>query len=275
VRPCRDSNPFFFQFAPPFASLWKKSAASNGEVYNQSTNILFVTLLMLAVLCVVLLGWPMARSRRRAGVGLPPTALTVYFAGLGLGFMAIELAGIQVMTLFLGHPTYALSVILLGILAFAGLGSVLARYVPRHRGPQICLLLAGLSLLAAFALLPLTHTLIAWPFAARVAVTLGLLLVLGVPLGMPMALGIREIGDENRLQVAWAWACNGAAGVLGTNVCMIVMIYFGMPAVFAIGAGCYLVVAFLLPRIAAPTPVAVERPAAVRPSKQVAAVPAS
>ena len=42
---------------------------------------------------------------------------------LGLGFMAVELASIQLMTLFLGHPTYALTVILLGILLFAGLGS--------------------------------------------------------------------------------------------------------------------------------------------------------
>ena len=130
--------------------------------------------------------------------------------------------------------------------------SSLARYVPRQAGPRVCLALSGMALLAAFGLMPLVHGLIGLPFGLRVAVTLGLLLVLGVPLGMPMALGIREIGEENRLQVAWAWACNGAAGVLGTNVCMIVMIYYGMPAVFAIGAGCYLLVQFLLPRIAAP-----------------------
>jgi hypothetical protein len=92
---------------------------------------------------------------------------------------------------------------------------------------------------------------------------------LGVPLGMPMALGIREIGDENRLQVAWAWACNGAAGVLGTNVCMIVMIYFGIPAVFIIGAGCYLVVGLLLPRMTTHTETVPEQPATVPALKEI------
>jgi hypothetical protein len=51
---------------------------------------------------------------------------------------------------------------------------------------------------------------------------------------------------------------------------MIVMIYYGMPAVFAIGAGCYLLVQFLLPRIAAPAVDAVAAPAPT----QLAAAPA-
>ena len=180
----------------------------------------------------------------RLGVSL---ALTAYFALLGFGFMAVELSSIQVMTLFLGHPTYALTVILLGILAFAGLGSALARYIPRSMGPAICLLLAAISLAASFGIIPLVHSLIGASFVVRVAVTLLLLMLAGLPMGAPMALGIREIGDRSSLHVAWAWACNGAAGVLGTNICMIVMIYFGMSALFWIGApACYLFACFLL-----------------------------
>jgi hypothetical protein len=249
VRPCYDSNPFFFQFSPPFAFLGQGTDAEGAAVYNQSTTTLFVTLGMLTVLCGVLLAWPIARYRRRERLECPSPALTTYFAALGVGFMAVELAAIQVMTLFLGHPTYALTVILLGLLAFAGVGSALVRYVPRQAAPRICLALSALGLLAAFGLLPLVHGLIGLPFAVRIAITLGLLFLLGVPLGMPMALGIREIGEANRLHVAWAWACNGAAGVLGTNICMIVMIYFGMPAVFVIGAACYLLAQLLLLRI--------------------------
>jgi spermidine synthase len=250
VEPCYDANPFFFQFSLPLSFLWQSSNNAGVVLYNQSTTTLFVTLFMLAVLCAVLLGWPIARYQRRTGLARPSAVLTTYFAGLGLGFMAIEIASIQVMTLFLGHPTYALTIILLGILAFAGLGSSLAAYVDRRAAPYVCWVLAGIGLLAAFGLLPLVHRLIGLPFAARVAVTLALLLVSGVPLGMPMALGIREIGERNPLHVAWAWACNGAAGVLGTNVCIIVLIYFGLPAIFGIGAACYLLGAFLLPRVA-------------------------
>jgi hypothetical protein len=49
-----------------------------------------------------------------------------------------------------------------------------------------------------------------------------------------------------------------------------------MPAVFAIGAGCYLLVGFLLPRLAAPAPAAPpEQTVTERPSKEAAAVPVS
>lgn len=249
VEPCCDANPFFFQFTPPLAFLWHDAGADGTMVYNQSTTMLFVTLFALIVLCGVMLVRPIVRYQATSGHPRPSLALTLYFAMLGLGFMAVELSSIQVMTLFLGHPTYALTVILLGILAFAGLGSVLARFIPTRMGPAVCLLLAGINLAASFGIIPLVHSLIGEPFAVRIGITLLLLMVAGLPMGVPMALGIREIGTQNPLHVAWAWACNGAAGVIGTNVCMIVMIYFGMSALFWIGAGCYLFACVLLPRI--------------------------
>ena len=50
VEPCYDANPFFFQFTPPFAFLWRSAGASGALVYNQSTTMLFVTLFALIVL---------------------------------------------------------------------------------------------------------------------------------------------------------------------------------------------------------------------------------
>jgi hypothetical protein len=71
-------------------------------------------------------------------------------------------------------------------------------------------------------------------------------------MGMPMALGIRQIAEEDRRLVAWAWACNGAAAVVGTNVCMIIMVYWGMPVVFFLGACCYLLAGALLGKMTRP-----------------------
>ena len=39
----------------------------------------------------------------------------LYFAALGLGFMLVEVALMQKLVIFLGHPTYALSVVLIFI----------------------------------------------------------------------------------------------------------------------------------------------------------------
>ena len=42
----------------------------------------------------------------------------LYFAALGLGFMCLEISLIQKLTLFLGYPTYTLTVTLFGLLVF-------------------------------------------------------------------------------------------------------------------------------------------------------------
>ena len=163
--------------------------------------------------------------------------------------MAIELGLIQIMTLFLGHPTYALSIVLLGMLAFAGVGSVLVRRLDTERARRMCLAIGVLAAVAALGLLPLIHGLIAVPFWLRVVVTLLVLAAIAVPMGMPMATGIRLVGQENRPQVAWAWACNGGAAVVGTNLCMILMVYVGIPAALLVGAGCYVVAYLALGRM--------------------------
>ncbi|MBX6311934.1 MAG: hypothetical protein IRY99_03290 [Isosphaeraceae bacterium] len=260
VKPCYDSNPFFFQLVRPFAFLnpkgmWSKGILPNTAVlYNRTTYTLFYTLIMLLVLTYLLLALPTARYWRRANLTRPPWAVTIYFGCLGLGFMAVEIVSIQIMTLFLGHPVYALGVNLLGPLAFAGIGSALSRRLPTERAPAVCLLIALLAVVAGFGLLPLIHSLISAPFWARIAVTLSYLGLIGIPMGMPMALGIRQIGEEDRPLVAWAWACNGAAAVVGTNLCMIFMVYLGMMPVFLTGGACYLLAGTLLTRISQPAP---------------------
>ena len=46
-----------------------------------------------------------------------------YFLALGLAFLFIEISSMQRFILFLGHPLYAMAVVLSGFLLFAGLGS--------------------------------------------------------------------------------------------------------------------------------------------------------
>ena len=53
-----------------------------------------------------------------------------------MGFLLLEIALIQRFVLFLGFPTYALSVVLFALLAFTGIGSLIssapARAAPRR-----------------------------------------------------------------------------------------------------------------------------------------------
>ena len=62
-------------------------------------------------------------------------ARSLYFAAIGLGFLLLEIVLIQRFVLFLGFPTYALSVVLFALLVFTGVGSALSRSA-RPRAPR-------------------------------------------------------------------------------------------------------------------------------------------
>lgn len=246
VRPARDDNPFFFQFAPPWSS-WLESQRFFSVLYGDSSKLLFVCLALCVALSFVLLAVPLALRREELGQGRPMGAALVYFGCLGVGFMAFELPAIQVMTLLLGHPTYALSVVLLGLLSAAGLGSALMGRASHRVGRAALLAVAGLAVLSALGLLDLVHRVIDAGAPLRFALTLVYLLVIGVPLGMPFVAGIARLDTDRPHEVAWAWAANGAAGVVGACVLTILMVYAGGSAAFLTAAGCY-GVAFLVHR---------------------------
>jgi spermine/spermidine synthase len=249
VNPSYDANPFFFQVVrarDSFLSFFRSSRSHTNVIYSASTRVLYSTLIMLVVVTALMLWLPLRRYRVRHSLSPPPRWVTFYFASLGLGFMAVEMASLQIFSLFLGHPIYALSVILLGMLAFAGLSSSVCARIAGRFGPAVSFVVALLSGISAYGLLPAAHRFIGFPFSAKIALTLVYLAVIGVPLGMPMAMGIRRIPAARPFDVAWAWACNGAAGVVGTNICMILMIYFGTAASLAVAVGAYLVASITL-----------------------------
>lgn len=242
VEPATDARPFFFQLlsltsTSDFGERWTQM------VHQESTLVLTVSLTTAFVLTVLLLGGPLlVRRRELSGVsGLATSG--VYFSCLGVGFMAFELPVIQIASLFLGHPTYALSVVVMGLLAAAGTGSLLAARLPRKAVRPVLLSIVVLAGLSAFGLLRAVHALLDLSFPAKLAITLAYLTLIGLPLGTPFACGVREIEDEGPDKVAWSWAANGAASVLGSCGMMVVLVHFGSSAALLLAGGCYAVAA--------------------------------
>ena len=166
-----------------------------------------------------------------------------YFAAIGLGFLVLEVVLIQRFVLFLGFPTYALSVVLFALLVFTGAGSLLSNRAGRD--PRRALM-GGLSVavaliaLAALGLQPLLRALIDLPFALRIACTVALLAPLGVVLGMAMPLGLRRLERLYPDGVAWAWGINGIASVLASVLAITVAITLGYTAATLLALACYL-----------------------------------
>src|SRR5262249_56540872 len=67
--------------------------------------------------------WLGRQRPQAAAAALARWQIALYFLAIGFAFLFVEIASIQRFVLFLGHPVYAIPVVLCAFLFFAGLGS--------------------------------------------------------------------------------------------------------------------------------------------------------
>jgi len=255
IEPATDDRPFFNQHTrwstinwKTFQDIFTQNTARKARMALEDRPIAEVTLLVLLaqsiVVAAILIFLPLAKFSRK-GLRVPHRgAFLIYFAGLGLGFIMIEIALLQRFTLFLGQPVYTFAVVLAALLLFTGIGSALsdrfgsaARKNLRLIVPLILLTL----LLTAFVTPYLFNATLGWSLLARVLVSVLILAPLGILLGMPFPSGLRIIGEEVPSLVPWAWGVNGFFTVIGTVGALILGMAFGFKAVLVIAAACYLI----------------------------------
>lgn len=218
ISPPTDDRPFFFYTTRPRDFL-ARAFSEDGE-----TGVRVLGWLLVVVLgaCLLFILGPLLVFRRRAlasGRGVGPLAL-LYFAGLGVGFIGLELAWMQPFILFLGHPVHALGVVLFSLLLSSGVGARLTHRVPPGRalaavGLSLAVL-TGLVIAFGLGLGPLFRALMGLPLPARIALAALLLVPAGLVMGRLMPLGLKLVGDREPGALPWAWGVNGAASVLGS-----------------------------------------------------------
>jgi predicted membrane-bound spermidine synthase len=224
VDPVYDDRPFFFARAKPW-----------GLPDSMRRAFLWILAPILA-LCAVLL----VRGRPAGEPTLPYAASVVYFASLGLGFIAVELALLEHLTLLLGHPIFTLSVLLFTLLAAGGLGSAASS---RFRTGPVCLAVAGLASAGALALPRLVPALLALPLGARVALAVLLVAPLGFLMGMPFPRGLAATGRGPFPPPPFYWGLNGVFSVIGSMATMVTAVVLGFTAAMLGGAALYVVAA--------------------------------
>ena len=174
------------------------------------------------------------------------TAVLCYFAGLGVGFLMLEIYLIEKASHYLQDRTFAFGFVLAALLVFAGAGSWFAQ----HQGtrPQRGVVLAVLGVLAWIGLAvagldPLLAASAGWPLVLRFAVLLVVIAPLAVVLGMPMALGLGRFAGRSVALLPWAWAINGAGSVIATPLANLVMVEFGYKVLLGLAFALYMMVA--------------------------------
>jgi spermidine synthase len=256
ISPPRDDRPFFFQSVRPGRLLNPRWARGEWRKTNLGTVVLVTLVGISAVLVALFLLGPLVLVRARVEDQPGRAGALLYFACLGMGFIVIELVMVQKCVLFLGHPAYALTVVLFSVLVFGGLGSAFSARIQPERLPSLLgrLLPAVALLVVAYVLVlgPVFYGLVHLGAASRVALTVSLLAPLGLLLGVPMPAGLRLLAGGAPGLVPWAWGVNGAASVLGSSAAVALAMVWGFDRTLLVGAGLYLIAFVLVARGALP-----------------------
>lgn len=233
VDPVYDDSPFYFARQRPWG-LPRFILVTFG----------FLLLGMAALLVFfVATGRPKGQSPRRY------RASVLYFSCLGLGFITVELALLQHLTLLLGHPIYTLSVLLFALLALGGMGSY---FSPGRSMGGACLSVAVLGSAYALALPALVKALLPLDLGTRLAIAVLLVAPLGFAMGMPFPRGLRLTGQSGLPGPPFYWGVNGVLSVLGSMLTVGIAVTNGFRAAMLTGAVCYVVAACVSRTMAAP-----------------------
>ncbi len=223
--PTTDNRPFFFQF-------------------ERGVPATLRPLLLVMAIVLVGAGLLVVVSQRGAGAG-KRYAFSGYFALLGAAFMIAEVTLMQQTRLFLGHPTYSITVVLAILLVGGGIGSGLAGRL--HRNSSVSVQVPWWPFIGAVAALLIW--LFVWPLIShgfhsaevlyRIAVVGIALFPVALFIGMPFPLGLRSAGELGDSQVALGWAINGVTSVAGSVVAITLAMLVGYNAVLVSAVAAY------------------------------------
>jgi hypothetical protein len=260
-----DDRPFFFNMLRPSAWLERPPDTDPREPVTRGNLQATQTLLLASVtsLALALLGILAPVLRRLTSLrALAPSkvlAALVYFALIGFGFMCVQMGFLSRLSIFLGHPTLALAVLLAGMILFTGIGSLLSTRieVANERWALRYPLIPALLVLSCWASsLPLMRLFQPAAAPARVLVSLALVSLPALGLGLCFPLGLRLVRRAEGIDAdapgelgPWLWGINGAFGVCGSSLGLVLSMTQGTHVTLMVGAACYLLLPFATRRI--------------------------
>lgn len=243
-----DDSPFFFQMLH-IRDMFNLDLQQQGAMsFNQHAvrvlGLLLIVMLFLTLLCIVV---PLLLTMRKVPLrgSLP---LFVFFISIGLGYMLIEMSQMQRLSIFLGHPTYGLSVGMFTLLISSGIGSSLTNRIPSPETSSVSsvLLLVLLVLLVSFGLLtPLIITSFqSLTTPLRILLAVVIVFPLGLFMGMAFPMGMKIATHATPALTSWMWGVNGAASVSASVLALAISFTSSISTSFWLGFACY-VSAFL------------------------------
>lgn len=246
IQPASDNRPYFSQFLRwqnlgQLARLFGQKTAPFMELGYLMVWVTFFQLtlasLVLIILPLFLLGWQ--------GRGRLWTLL--YFSGLGLGYIFVEVFLIQKFILYFGNLVISAALVISAMLLSSGLGSLVSSRFPAKN--QTLFKAAGVVVIListyVIILAPVLQMTIAFPGIFKIFLAFFFIALPAFVMGWPFPLGLRLLAEHSESQLPWAWGINGCFSVIGTVLAAIMAVEFGFTVVLMMAAIAYSLAAFL------------------------------
>lgn len=239
-----DNSPFFFNMLRFKDFLKPQFRKLDIVTLNLQPVVVLGALLLIVIvltfLCIIV---PLLLTTKKAALkgSLP---LFLFFAGIGLGFMLVEISQVQRLAIFLGHPTYSLSVVLFSLLVASGLGSFTTQGInlPKMKGSAILRLVLLIGVLLIFGMLtPYAISLFQGSTTTtRILIATVILFPIGLFMGMAFPLGLKIASSRSDILTPWLWGINGATSVCASVLAVVIALNYGISTSFWIGFGFYI-----------------------------------
>lgn len=248
ITPTVDDQPFFFNFYRLAELKNPFRATLGGDIVNR-LPLGLVILIVSAVQIMLLGGLCIALPLRKRQAKIPRNRATfctlIYFAAIGLAFIAIEIMVMQKLMVFVGGPVYAMSITLFSLLVFCGFGSELSRHILpdrfRARAILVLLLLCMTSIGTVYILNAFVPHWMYLSHFFRCMVAIAVQIPIAILMGMPFPTGMRLAELYHPQLPAWGWCVNACATVFGTVMSMALAMFVGFTMVMYVGAAIYAV----------------------------------
>ena len=251
LSPVGDDRPFFFYTVQPrdlWAFLTQGGQDSADYKINRAVPLLFGLMIISVLATIVMLALPPLVLGTKLPNDSAARQFLLYFLCIGAGYILIQVALIQKFVLFLGHPTYALTVIIFSMLISSGVGSSFSRRLtftnPVRLRQALCLVFVLVAVLR-FTAPALTTALVGLPWTLKVLITIALIAPVGFVMGLPFPTALNTLEVRFPTAVRWAWSLNAASSVLGSASAIFLAIYIGLGNTLLVGGVFYLLAALI------------------------------
>jgi hypothetical protein len=228
IKPATDNKPYFSQYIK-----WSNLNRLAQFFGNRSLPyfeigylLVIITFIQISVASIILILLPLFKIGWK---GKNKTGIVLYFSGIGLGYMFVEMVFIQRFILYFGNPVYSASAVITLMLIFSGLGSYFSNYfsINRKRLLMIFTFIVTILLAYSFLLTPILQQTVHLKLFLKLLIVLLIIAPLAFCLGIPFPAGLSYISKKNSEVLPWAWGINGCVSVISTALATIVAVEMG------------------------------------------------